>query len=192
MAVITETVFSEYDVEYMNFIFGTGEGKEVWPVKLIGKLEEESEVRKMIKKARGVPFKNRTWGTGTGTLKLTAHMPHALYVKLHGMDGGKLADGVNAYGRDSRHPEALVTADVLDEDDIEKFKAWPRCVVSTGPARSVENGAEEVAETELEIAFSPDETGMGMYEALAAGLAKTIQDGWMDSFTPALVAAPSA
>ena len=190
MAVI-ETVFSEYDVKLMNFIFCTGESKEVWPVKVIGKLEEESEVRKMVKKGRGVPFKKRTWGTGSGTLKLKAHMPYGLYIKLHGMDATDLADGVSAYGRDSRHPEAVVTADVLDEDDVEKFKAWPCCVVSTGPARSVENGAEEVAETELEIGFSPDDTGRGMYEALAEGLTTAIKSGWMSSFTSTLVKTPS-
>lgn len=192
MAIVNETIFSEYDVKVLNFIFGEGENKEVWHVKVIGKLEEESEVRKLIKKGRGVTIKNRTWGTGAGTLKLTAHMPYALYIKLHGMDAEDLADGVSAYGRDSRHPAATVTGDVFDEDDVEKFKAWPSCVVSTGPARSIENGAEEVAETELEIGFSPDETGRGMYEALAAGLSDAIKTGWMESFTPDLVAAPKA
>lgn len=190
MAAINETIFSEYDVKVLNFIFGTGEAKEVWPVKVIGKLEEESETRKMIKKGRGVQIKNRTWGTGAGTLKLTAHIPYALYVKLHGMDDDKLAEGVHAYGRNSKHPETVVTGDVFDEDDVEKFKAWPSCVVSTGPARSVENGAEEVAETDLEIGFSPDETGRGVYEALADEVTEAIKTGWMDSFTPALVAAP--
>lgn len=188
---VTETVFSEYDVKLMNFIFGTGASKEVWPVKVIGKLEEESEVRKMTKKGRGVTIKNRTWGTGAGTLKLKAHMPYGLYTKLHGMIASDLADGVSAYGLNSRHPEATITGDVFDEDDVEKFKAWPRCVVSTGPARSIENGAEEVAETELEIGFFPDDKGRGMYEALADGLTTTIKAGWMDSFTATLVAAPT-
>lgn len=191
MAAVNETIFSEYDVKVLNFIFGTGEAKEVWPVKVVGKLEEESEIRKLIKKGRGVRIKNRTWGTGAGTLKLTAHMPYGLYVKLHGMDGEKLADGVHAYGRNSKHPEACVTGDVFDEDDVEKLKAWPKCVVSTGPARKVENGAEEVAETELEIGFGPDEEGNGMYEALADEVTEPIKAGWMESFAPALVAAPT-
>lgn len=191
MAISKETIFSEYDVKCLNFIFTDGENKDVWPVKVIGKLEEESEVRNMIKKGRGVTIKNRTWGTGAGTLKLTAHMPYGLYIKLHGMDSPALAEGVHAYGYDSRHPEACVTGDVFDEDDVEKLKAWPVCVVSTGPARSVENGAEEVAETDLEIGFSPDVNGLGVYEALAADVTEAIKTGWMDSFAPALVAAPT-
>ena len=191
MPAVSETIFSEYDVKCLNFIFGTGESKEVWPVKVIGKLEEESEVRKMVKKGRGVTIKNRTWGTGAGTLKLTAHMPYGLYIKLHGMDAAGLAEGVHAYGRDSRHPEACVTGDVFDEDDVEKLKAWPVCVVSTGPARSVENGSEEVAETNLEIGFSPDANGLGVYEALAADVTEAIKTGWMESFSHALVAAPT-
>lgn len=187
MPTVNEIIFSEYDVKCLNFILGTGEKKQVWPVKVIGKLEEESEVRKLIKKGRGVTIKNRTWGTGAGTLKLTAHMPYDLYILLHGMDADDLAEGVHAYGRDSRHPEAVVTGDVYDEDDVEKFKAWPSCVVSTGPARSIENGAEEVAETELEIGFSPDAAGRGMYEALANTLSDDIKTAWMESFGADLV-----
>lgn len=186
---INETVFSEYEVKVLNFIVSIGGTKQAWPVKCVGKMEEENESRRLIKKCRGVTNKKRTKGTGVGTLKVTAHMPYELYAILHGMRSDELADGVYAYGRDSMHPEVVVTGDVYDEDDIEKFKAWPCCVVSTGPARSIENGAEEVAETELEIGFSPDGTGRGVYEALADGLSDEIKAGWLESFTPDLVKA---
>ena len=59
--------------------------------------------------------------------------------------------------------------------------------MSTGPARTVENGAEEVAEVEMEIAFSPDDYGDGIYEALAEELDPTLKSQWMEGFTPALV-----
>ena len=98
-----------------------------------------------------------------------------------------LADGVYGYGRNSIHPEFSLTADVFDEDDVEKFKAWPKCVMNAGPANKVENGSEEVAEVEAEIAFAPDDNGFGHYEALSAGLAENIKSKWLTSFTPDLV-----
>ena len=134
---ITETVFSEYEVRRLHMIFpalSETEQPEVGTIKCIGSMEEASEVKKVTKNCRGVPAKVRTRGTGTGTLKLTLHMPWALYVRVQALDGDKkLIEGVNAYGRSSLHPEFCLTADVFDEDDVEKFKAWPRCNATTGP-----------------------------------------------------------
>lgn len=179
----TATVFSEYEVRLMNISIG----EDSWPIKCIGKWEESMEVRKTVKKCRGVVSKQRTRGTGSGTCKVTAHMPYECYYALHGMNNEKLADGVKGYGTDSVHPVACITLDVFDEDDIEKFKAYPNCVATTGPARSVENGAEEVAEVELEVGVSPDDNGIGVYEALADKVSEEIKSAWMESFTPELV-----
>ncbi len=185
MTAISTTVFSEYEVRHMNVIMPD---TSVGSIKCIGQVEEEAEVRVVTKKCRGVVAKSRTRGTGSGTLKLTGHIPHELYIKLHNMDSeANLKEGVSAYGKNSIHPVVCITADVFDEDDVEKFKAYPVCTVSTGPARTVENGAEEVAEVEMEIAFSPDDYGDGIYEALADELDPTLKSQWMEGFTPALV-----
>lgn len=184
MTAIEEKVFSEYEVREMKVIIG----ENVGTIKCIGTLEEESTVMTITKKCRGIVAKTRTRGTGSGTLNLTAHIPYALYHEMMGMKDDNLIAGVHAYGKDSLHPVCTITADVYDEDDVEKFKAWPCCTMNTGPARSVENGAEEVAEVECEIAFSPDEYGYGMYEALATDLTDdTAKSSWMDAFTPDLV-----
>lgn len=183
MVAIAETVFSEYEVRSMNMLFGSDTGT----IHCIGSVEEESEVIKITKKCRGVVAKSRTRGTGNGTLKVTMHIPWALYVKVSGMESDDLIEGVYAYGQSSIHPEFCLTADVYDEDDIEKFKAWPRCVLSTGPARKVENGSEEVAEIEAEISFMPDSYGIGVYEALASDIAADVKGKWLNAFEPSLV-----
>lgn len=180
----TTTVFSEYEVRQANVIVGD----KVWPVKCIGKWEEEMEVRKAVKKCRGKVAKQRTRGTGSGTCKVTCHIPYECYYALHGMESEALKTGVMGYGADSLHPVACVTLDVFDEDDVEKLKAYPCCTATSGPARSVENGAEEVAEVELELGVSPDENGFGMYEALADGLDGSVKSAWMDGFSASLVA----
>lgn len=181
--MVVSTVFSEYEVRQANFKIG----EDVWHVKCIGKWEEAMESRTVSKKCRGVVAKKRTKGTGAGTCKVTAHIPMELFHVLHGMNSDDLADGVHGYGTDSLHPEAVITLDVFDEDDVEKFKAYPVSTVTTGPSRSVENGADEVAEVDIEVAVSPDENGRGMYEALASELSESIKSAWMDNFTPELV-----
>lgn len=183
MAAIADTVFSEYEVRVMKMILGA----EIGTVNCVGSVEEESEVIKITKKCRGVVAKACTRGTGNGTLKVTMHIPWALYVKISGMESDELIEGVYGYGRSSLHPEFVLTADVYDEDDVEKLKAWPRCVLSTGPARKVENGAEEVAEIEAEIAFMPDTYGFGVYEALAADITQEVKGKWLEAFDPSIV-----
>lgn len=189
---IMEKVFSEYEVRRIHAIFpalSETEQPEVGTIKCVGSMEEASDVIKVIKKCRGVVVKTKTRGTGTGTLKLTLHIPWALYVRINALDADKeLIDGVNAYGRKSIHPEFCLTADVFDEDDVEKFKAWPRCNATTGPARKVENGAEEVAEIDLELSFMPDDYENGMYEALASDLKdETVKSAWLETFDPSMV-----
>lgn len=178
------TVFSEFEARSMRFVFGEG---DVFDVKCVGKVECEAAIRNIVKNCRGSVAKKRTRPTGEGTLKVTAHIPYELYVRLHDMEREELADGVYAYGQTSLHPEVCVTADIFDEDDNEKFKAWPRCVISTGANQSIENGSDEVAEVELEIGYMPDEFNEGFYEALADGLDEAIKAAWLNSFTPALV-----
>lgn len=184
-AANTETVFSEFECDQMNF----KPGDTLYKIKCIGSVELGCEVRSVKKKCRGVVSKSRTYGTGFGTLKFTAHMPYACYNELHAMNSSKLAAGVHGYGRESLHPMFPTTAHITDEDGNEKYKAWPLCTVSTGPAQKIENGAEEVAEVELEISFMPDENGFGMYESLDSELSEQIKAKWMDEFTPELVLA---
>lgn len=186
MANNNMTVFSEFEARSMSFIFGDG---DVYNIQCVGKVENEANIRNIVKNCRGSVAKKRTRPTGEGTLKVTAHMPYECYVRLHDMQREELASGVYAYGQASLHPEVCVTADIFDEDDNEKFKAWPRCTISTGANQTIENGGDEVAEVELEIGYMPDKYNEGFYEALAANLSSEIKSQWMNAFTPDLVRA---
>jgi len=186
MATNNMTVFSEFEARSMSFIFGDG---DVYNIQCVGKVENEANIRNIVKNCRGSVAKKRTRPTGEGTLKVTAHMPYECYVRLHDMQREELASGVYAYGQSSLHPEVCVTADIFDEDDNEKLKAWPRCTISTGANQTIENGGDEVAEVELEIGYMPDKYNEGFYEALAANLSSEIKSQWMNAFTPDLVRA---
>ncbi len=177
---------SEYELDQLGIKFANAE--EYRNIKCIGSCEEEMESKVISKLCRGVVAKEIVKGTGKGTLKITAHIAWALYTEFYGMTLDTLIAGVKAYGRNSVHKAFSATAHVTDEDGEEKYKAYPNCVVKTGIVRKIENGAEEVAELELEVSVNPDEYGNGLYEATADELKdEDVKAQWMTAFTPALV-----
>lgn len=178
-------VFSDFEIDKMNVKFKSG--TEAVAMDCVGSVEEEMTAKVVTKKCRGVTIKNIVKGTGEGTLSISAHVPYEVFKDAFGMELDTLATGVQAYGSNSRHEEFCLTLHVKDEDGEEKYKAYPRCICNARPTISVENGAEEVAEVEMEIAVMPDTYGNGMYEALAEGLAEDIASKWLSEFTPDLV-----
>lgn len=177
---------SDFEIDKLGFKFA---GEETYEnVSCIGSMEEEMAVRSVTKSCRGVIVKKRSNGTGEGTLKVTAHLPWTVFTKAYGMNLTTLVEGVKAYGRNSIHPTFSVVAHVIDEDNNEKLKAYPNCVINTGVVRKIENGAEEVAEMELEIGVMPDDYNNGLYEVVVDELKdETIKNTWMTAFTPELV-----
>jgi hypothetical protein len=185
------SVFSEYELREMAVKFKSEESYV--NADCVGSCEEEMETKVVSKSCRGVVVKETVKGTGKGTLKLSMHMPYEIFKKAYGMQLDTLKEGVLAYGQNSRHEAFSITQHVFDEDGNEKFKAYPNAIIKTGIARKIENGAEEVAEVELEVSVMPDEYGNGMYEALASELTdETAKTTWMNAFTPELVRIASA
>lgn len=179
-------VFSDFEIDKLGFKF---EGAEAYQTaECIGSYEEELTAKVITKKCRGIVRKKVVKGTGEGTLKITAHIPYDIYTAMYGMELDSLIAGVKGYGQNSVHKKFSLVAHVTDEDGVEKYKAYPNCVIETGKTSKIENGAEEVAEIELEVSVNPDDYGQGMYEALAADLTdSTVESTWMTAFTPALV-----
>ena len=184
-------VFSEYELREMGIKFNSSEAYV--SASCVGSCEEGLESKVVTKKCRGVTVKTTVRGTGSGTLKVSMHMPYEIYEQAYGMKLDSLIEGVGAYGQNSRHEAMSIVQHVFDEDGNEKFKAYPNCIIQTGVSRKIENGAEEVAELELEISIMPDEHGNGMYEALASALKdETVKTTWMTAFEPSMVQKASA
>lgn len=186
------TEFSKYEVRKLGLKVA---GDEAYTsADCVGAMEEELDVIVVSKKCRGVETVVRPRGAGTGTNNYTGHFPYSLYVKIFDMLREDLKKGVQGYGRNNFHKEFAMVADVFNEDDEEMLLAYPRCIIAVGPNTNIENGAEEVAEIELEIKLMPDEYGYCRYEALVEELEdESIASTWMTAFAPELVAAtPSA
>lgn len=181
---MTKGVFSEFEV-IEQYIKVSGD-ESYSTMSCVGSSEEELEVKIITKNCRGVRAKEKVKGTGNGKLTESLHVPRDIYNKMYSMNRDNLKDGIAAYGQNSKHPEFSVTQKVLDEDDEVKFKAYPRCILESGPKRGVTNGAEEVPELELVISLLPDENGECMYEALESDLDEETKKVWLENFTPSL------
>ena len=184
---MTNGVFSDFEIDRMSVKFADAE--KALAMNCVGSVEEELTAKEITKKCRGVIIKDVVKGTGEGTLTISAHVPYDLFIEAFGMENDTLKTGVFAYGSNSRHKAFCLTMHVVDEDGAEKYKAYPNCIFKARPTLSTENGAEEVAEVEIEVAVMPDENGFGMYEALAEGLDEAIVTGWMENFNYDLVKA---
>lgn len=183
---MTNGVFSDFELDQLGIKFKSE--TDYQSVNCVGSCEEEMESKAITKSCRGIVFKKIVKGTGNGTLKITAHIPWKVYTSFYGMNLKTLTEGVKAYGKNSVHEGFGAVMHIKDEDGEEKYKAYPNCIMESGVARKIENGAEEVAELEIEASVMPDEFGNGMYEALASELKdEAVKNQWMTAFTPELV-----
>lgn len=182
MAHTTDTVFSEFFLDEVGFIFDDGTS---YAVECVGKLEEEMETKTITKSCRGRVKKSRTKGS-QGTVTITAHLPYDLKLKLYSM--AEYATGVYGYGTESLHNEITITAKVKDEDDNVQYRAYPVAVCNT-KSTSIDDDATEVAMDELEFTVTADDNEEIVYQALADDISTTIADAWMEAFTADLIAA---
>lgn len=183
------SVFSKFELRKMGVKISGSEAYK--SADCVGTFEEELDVKIVSKMCRGVQVKTRPRGAGTGTVTVSAHVPYDIYCEMFDMgERDDLVEGVQGYGSNNFHKEFSIVADVYDEDDNELLLAYPRCIIQTGPNTNIENGAEEVAEIEVEISLMPDDSGYCRYECVVSDLheGSTIKpDTWMSNFTPDMV-----
>lgn len=177
--------FCEFEVKESSI--KTSKDTEFTVLGCVGSLEESFNVKTITKKCEGKITEQRTAPDGSGELKLSLHMKWKAYTNLFNLKRTKLKDGVYAYGS-QKHEKFIYVCKALDMDGKVKFKAYPNCTVSTGIARKVENGGEEVAEIELTIAISADESGECLYEAPEEEITdEAVKTKWMTDWSKELV-----
>ena len=180
-------IFSEYDMPKCGFKFGESAAKVI---DTVGSCEVESEVKTVTKNRRNMPWKSRSKETGSGTLKMSLHMPYDLYCDCFGANPKtKYKDNVSVWGTMSMHGVFILTQLVEDEDANQKLVAYPSCVMTKGYSKKVETNGENVAEIEMEVSYNPDDNGVGMYEMILNPESDntTLIDTWLSSFSTELV-----
>lgn len=156
----------------------------------VGSIEGETTLKVLIKRSEGQEVKSRNKPEKI-TLTISAHIPVKVVRDLFGISPEGLKPGVYKYSQNAKGKEFVYTADVIDEfEDIVKLIAFPKCVSATGFKFSIENGADEVAQMELELTAYPDEKGNLMYDAFVAELSDaTVSEQWHTQFNYELVEA---
>lgn len=179
--------FSEYEIDqqYIKFV---DKESGMW-MDCVGTCTTTMDSRTVTKKNRGTTAKTSTKGKGSGSMKESLHVPEDFRDEAFGLKDVKLNKDVRAYGESSRHAEFSLSQHVIDEDGKEKLKHYPRCVVTNMPESKTENGADEVAESEIEIAIMPDEYGIGLYEVILTDENRAKFADWMENWSRTLVAA---
>jgi hypothetical protein len=159
----------------------------------VGTAEGETTLKEVIKRCEGVEVRKKTKPEKID-LTISAHIPVAVVRDLFGLKTEDLKSGIYKYSQDSKGKEFVYTADVIDDfEDVVKLIAFPKAVSATGFKFSIENGADEVAEMEVELTAYPDEQGNLYYEALVSELDDpTIADTWHSQFDYTLVEAVPA
>lgn len=180
-------VFSEFEVRAQYIKLADEDSYST--MSCVGTSEEKLEAKIVTKNCRGVLAEEIVVGAGSGTLNESLHVPYDIYNKIYAMTHSTEASGVRSYGQLNTHPEFSLTQAVYDETGDLKYKAYPRCIIENGPNRSVENGAEEVPELELEIKLLPDDYGQCMYELVVSNDTAGLADTWLTGFTSDLVQA---
>lgn len=182
-----QNVFSNFEIKNASIKFNDDTAGTFTKLGCVGSADEELAVTVISKNCEGVLAKTVSRGAGSGTVSMSLHMKYDLYVKAFGMDQEGLKDGVMAYGRNSRHKEFTLVAQIFDEDGNEKLIAYPRAIMASAPAFTIENGAEEVAEIEIEINLFADDDGNVKYEVVVDDKNKDSFATWMTNWTSTLV-----
>ncbi|PFJ19026.1 phage tail protein [Bacillus cereus] len=181
MPVQTIDVFDAVEIKNASVLF---KGEQVTdPFGCVGKLDAETEVKSIQKLCGGVPQKKKTKPTKMN-IKISGHMKLKVIRDIFGIRNEGLIDGVYSYGIDSLGKDFAFVAEEFDTfEENTRLIAFPNCASATGFIKSVENGAEELAEVELEITALPDEFNEFYYEGIE--LPETIAKEWMTKFDPA-------
>ncbi|EUJ56627.1 hypothetical protein [Listeria fleischmannii] len=150
----------------------------------VGSYEFEAEPKVVQRKCEGV-VTDEISKPDTGTAKISAHIPPFVVRDLFGFHNNGLKTGVYAYGRNSQAKPFVFTAKVFDMYGNAKLIALPNASITSGYAENIENGGEEVSETEVEFSAKPDVYGEILYQAFVDEVedAQLIED-WLTKFEP--------
>lgn len=156
----------------------------------IGTLERSLDMKTITKQCEGITTKTKGKPTGTGTVKVSAHVPVGIARKLMNMVNTGLKPGVYGYST-SILKNFTFTSVVLNEDDEIMYQSYMNCGMTSMPTVKIDNAATSVAEVEFEFSFAKDTNGFPFYEAFETEIDDAIKTAWLTAFNSTLVKANS-
>lgn len=184
-----DKVYSEFEVLDQKIKV---EGTEAYrALDCVASCKVTKTVKKRIKKCRGIEKKSKPRVVGM-TMEIAVHMPRDIYNDINGKNSDLLKENINGTGLRNQFKTFSLTQEVLNEDDIPLFKAYPNCILDEAVEENIDNSADEVSEITCKIKVYPDENGFFEYEAFKADLDEQAQKDWMTKFTPSMAVVQEA
>lgn len=187
------TLYKQYKVTNGQFRPIGAEGTPGTAMELgcTGALEAEPEMKTLSMRCEG-DIVDEISKPEFYTVNFTGHLTLGVAREIFGLTNDGLKDGVYAIGDKSVPKKGVFTWEVYDMyNEGKKFMAFSNMVSTTGWVFSHENGADEVAEIEVEFKAMKDDKGNFYYEAFESEITdEEVKTGWLKLFTTELVAGP--
>lgn len=181
MPTTTISTFDAVEIKNASVLF---KGATVTdPFGCVGTLSAETEIKSISKICGGVTQKKKSKPTQI-TVTISGHMELKVAREIFGLKNDGLIDDVYSYGIESVGKDFAFVAEEYDTfEENTRLIAFPNCSSATGFVKNIENGAEELAEFELEITALPDSYGEFYYEGI--NQPTDVQTKWLTKFDPA-------
>lgn len=180
----SQTFYSEVEIEAQNIKVAGAE--EYVDMSCINTCKQAKTLKHRTKVCRGIERKSKPKVTAM-ELEEAVHIPRKILEDISGLKSDKLKEGVCGTSIKAKFKEFSLTQLVLDEDDNELLKAYPRCILADAPEINIDNSSDEVVAATLKIKVMPDENGFFEYEAVKTVVEETIAQTWMTGFDPGMV-----
>lgn len=154
----------------------------------VGSLGMEPDIRTVTKTCEGVVTDEITT-TNFFTVSFAGHITIGALRDIFGLSNEGLKTGVRAIGRKTNGKRGVFTFVAEDMYGTEKkLIAYPNMSVANGYAFTHENGADEIAEIEIEFKALLDKADNFYYEAFESEITdEELKTGWSKTFDTDLV-----
>lgn len=158
-----------------------------------GSISVETEVQTIEKKCGATVVKSKSKPTKM-TVTINAKVPVEVFRRINGIKQlEELKEGVYAYGGTSSGERFALTVEINDDfEDEVKLIAFPSMALTSGLTFEIENGADEVADLEIEASAYQDTRGQWYYEAFPTEATTVDKTAWLTKFTDEVIKKPQA
>lgn len=157
-----------------------------------GSISVETETQTIQKKCGATVVKSKAKPTEM-TVTINAKVPAEVFRRINGIKPmEELKEGVYAYGGSSSGERFTLTVEVNDDfEDEVKLIAFPSMSLTSGLTFEIENGADEVADLEIEASAYQDARGKWYYEAFPTEAITVDKTAWLTKFTDDVIKKPA-
>lgn len=180
----TVTTFDGTAINKLSFLFKGNEAATI--ADCVGKIDGTTKMHETVKKCGKTEVKSISKPIEMA-LKIKAHVPMAIFRDFYGLSHDeRLKKGIYSYGAGSKGKNFSLAVQVEDEyEDEKKLLGFLNCTSSSGLTFSVENGADTVADLELDVKVMIDEFNDFYHEAFLSELNdQDTADAWMAKLNP--------